>query len=366
MKAADLGSFCRVRIARPRQSVILLALLLPIGFLSSIAARLPSQSAAAPFAVTIVLPPKLIAGRPATLAALDSEGKLLPGATVEVGAQGKETQRITTGATGHAVFTPTADTGIIFAKSPGASAAALADAQAAPANANALAVPSIVSRHDRFSICGGEFHGDAEANRVRINGDPALVLAASPECLVVLPGLNVQPGPATILIGAGTAQWSASATVVSLDFESPNPPLVPLKRSSLVVRVRGTDQPLTIVAENKTPGVLRFLHGDTQQLKTSGGASNSASVQVETLRSGDFSFQARLVRVPDLPLAQRYLTAAAQLAGKDGRRKILNLADRLVRAPNHAAQVKAELDRILGTMPEGDLRTALEAARASI
>lgn len=366
MKAPLFGSFCPSRLRRPRDTAILPARFLLIAFFCSTSARVLSQSTVAPFAVTIVLPPKLVAGHPATLAALNSEGKLLAGATLEVGAQGKEIQRITTGATGRAVFTPITDTGIIFAKSPGSSAAALTDAPASRASANALALPSIISRRDRFSICGGEFHGDAEADRVRINGDPALVLAASPECLVVLPGLNVQPGPAKILISAGTAEWSASATVVSLEFDPPNPPLIPLKHSSLIVRVRGTDQPLAIVVENKTPGVLRFLRGDTQELKTSGGSPNTASIEVKTLRSGDFSFQARLVGSPDLRLAERYLAAAAALAGKDWRPRILNLAHRLAHGPNHAAKVRAEFDRILATAPEGDLRTALEAARASI
>jgi hypothetical protein len=342
------------------------ALFCPVFFAFSILVRAQSQPAAStPWAATIILPPKVVAGHPATLAALDAEGKLLPGVAVEIGTKDKEAQHVTTGATGRAVFTALGDAGSVIAKSSTAAAAALADTGASPA-AGALVVPPVVSHRDRFSICGGDFRGDAEANRVQINADPALVLAASPECLVVLAGPNVKPGPAKVTVQSGAAQWSAATTLVLLEFDSPTPALVPLKRSSLTVRVRGSEEPLSIVVENKSPGVLKFLRGDAQQLKTSGSASNTASVEVQTLRSGAFSFQARLVPTPDLETARRYLSAAAPLADKDSRRKIAGLAKRLGQHPGDAGKVKRELDRIIAATPHCELRTILEAARLAM
>ena len=72
--------------------LIAAALLLP---LSAIA-----QSAAIVKAVTIVLPPKVVAGRPATLAILGSDGRLAPNVAVDMGPN----LRVTTDRTGRALF----------------------------------------------------------------------------------------------------------------------------------------------------------------------------------------------------------------------------------------------------------------------
>jgi hypothetical protein len=347
-------------------------------------------SASAPWVVTIVLPPRVLAGHPATLAALDGEGKLLPGAPIQIGRQGegrgasqsqiREFQSVTTNATGRVVFTALAEGGVLIATAPGATAVALAEADAGAGTGEAtatgagvsasamrpLVVPAVISIRDRFSICGGDFRGDAEANRVTINGDPALVLAASPECLAVLPGPNAKPGAASVTVATDGVQRTATTTVVSLAFEAPHPPLEPQKTSALRVRVEGTEQPLVIVAENKSPGVLRFIRGDMQKLRTSGGASNTASIQVKTLRSGGFSFRAQLATATDLDTARKYLAAAAPLAAKDLQRKIAGLAKQLERRPGEAAKVKRDLGRILASVGQGDLRTILEAANSAM
>ena|SRR5215469_2757645 len=360
---------------RGRQSarpLICVALFFSILVAPSRANRGVPQNAVAPFVATIVLPPTLVAGHPATLAALDSEGKLLSGVTIEVGApsglggQRQEIQRVTTDATGRALFTASTQAAIVIARAGGVSAAALVGPSAVSSGNRDLQVAPVISQRDRFSIRGGEFHGDAESDRVQINGDPALVLAASPTCLVVLPGANARPGPVNITIQSAAARWNAATTLVALTVDATNPPLAPLKKSSFTVRVQGSDQPLAIVVGNKSPGVLRFRRGDVQYLKTTGGVSNVASVQLQAMRSGDFTFQARLVPPADLAAAQRYLSAAAQLAARDERGKILSLGDRLVHHPNDAVKVKDELDRMLVSMPQGDSRTLLEAARARI
>ena len=90
-------------------------------------------------------------------------------------------------------------------------------------------------------------------------------------------------------------QWNAATTLVSLHFDPPLPPLVPDKRSKLVLHVQGSEQALRILVENRTPGVLRFLRGDRQELLTSGGAQNSAEVAVQAITTGDFSFHARIL-----------------------------------------------------------------------
>lgn len=312
--------------------------------------------------VSIVLPPRLVAGSPATLAVLGVDGKLASGVTVDLGSG----QRVTTDRMGRAYFTAPASGGVLLAKGPGASVATLVDPAAPPGAAQALSVPPDVSVHDRFSICGTGLRGDADAYEVWINGEPALVLAASPACIIVLPGAKAAPGPAAISIKAGESRWTASTTLVSLEFESPHPALLPDKKGRLIVRARGSEQRLGIAVENRTPGVLQFLRGDTQELRTSGGPQNFAEVGVKTIRSGDFSFRARLLPVPDAVAARRYLQAAAPLAPNETQTDVRRLADRLAHHPRQFEQVRHDLSEMVAQTIAGDFRTLLAAAEAAL
>jgi hypothetical protein len=315
------------------------------------------------WSVVIVLPPKVVAGHPSTLAVFGVDGRLAPGVAVEL----RKDQRVTTDATGRADFTVAHDIGgVIIAKASGSFAAALVDPAGRAEAATKITLPPFVSIKDRFGICGGGFRGDADANHVKINGDAALVLAASPECLVVLPGPRLIPGPAKISIEAAGEELTGTTTLVSLHYEPPQPPLLPEKKSRLAVAVQGTEEPLEMTLENQSPGVLRFLRGDTQELRSSGGAENSASVEVLAIRSGDFSFRSRLQPAPDPAAALRYLEAAAPLAPKDLQHRLKNFSERLARDPNDSKKIRREIEKLaIGTM-EGDLRTLLRAAADSL
>jgi hypothetical protein len=312
--------------------------------------------------VSIVLPPRLVAGRPATLAVLGVDGKLASGITVELG----NGQRVTTDRMGRAYFTAPASGGIFLAKGPGASVAALVDDPPPAGAPQAINVAPEVSVTDRFSMCGAAFRGDADAYEVWINSEPALVLAASPVCIVVLPGAKAAPGPAAISIKAGENRWTASSTLVSLEFESPHPALLPDKKGRLIVRARGSEQKLGIAVENRTPGVLHFLRGDTQELRTSGGPQNFAEVSVQTIRSGDFSFRARLLPAPDAAAARRYLEAAAPLAPNETQPDIRRLADRLAHHPREFEEVRRDLSEMVAQTIAGDFRTLLAAAESAL
>lgn len=314
--------------------------------------------------VTIVLPLKVIAGGQATLAVLGSDGRLAPGVTVEL----ENNPSVRTDRTGRGFFQVSSpgSSGVFLAKVSADSAAALEDS-APPADATQdLAIAPAVSLRDHFSICGSGFAGDADANRVNINGASALVLAASPECLVVLPAADAAPGLATISVEAVGRKWTATTSLVSLAFESPDPPLLPDQRGRLTVRVQGTQSPLRIVIENKTPDVLRFLRGDQQELVTSGGPQNFAVIEVQAIRSGDFSLRARLDPQPDADAARRFLQAAAALAPEDLRRELQKLAGKLANHPRNFRRVERKLDEILAVAPPGDFCTMVRAARAAI
>jgi hypothetical protein len=315
--------------------------------------------------VTIVLPPKVVAGRPATLAVFGADGRLAPNVTVVIG----ESQSLKTDATGRAFFTAPTKSGVLFAEASGASAVALIDESLPSGTQTAtgeITVAPVISLKDRFTICGGGFRGDADANQVTMNGDRALVVASSPECVVALPSPRATPGPAKLTVSSSGAQRNATTTLVSLQFEAPQTAPIPGQRNELTVHVEGSDAPLDVTIQNETPGVLEFLKGDTQEVRTSGGRRNIAQVQISAVHSGDYSFNARLIPSPDIPAAKQYLRAAVPLAPKALQHRVNEAASRLETHPKDREKVRQDLEKMISTTIEGRFRTLLEAARAAI
>lgn len=298
------------------------------------------------------------------LAVLGVDGRLAAGITVQVGGQ-----RVTTDDTGRAFFTAPSDGAVLLAKASGTSAAAVIDPVPNLGMRRAVSVATIVSMREPFSICGFDFSADVQASHVRINGEPALVMAASPECLSVLPGAKSTAGPAQISIASAASsggRWSVNTTLVALDSELPQARLTPGQKTLLRIRVRGSDQRLRILLANEVPGVLRFPHGDAQELGTSGGVDNVAQLEVLTIRSGDFSFGAKLMPVPDENLAKAYLQAAVPLAGREVQRGINRMLKELERHPQDFDALRRNIDGILGDAIAGDFRTVLVAARTAL
>jgi hypothetical protein len=297
-----------------------------------------------------------------TLAILGGDGHLAPGVVVDIG----NGQRVTTDATGRASFTAPPD-GAFIAEAEGVSAAALVDA-ALPHAASAATVAPNVSQHDRFAICGSGFSGNVNADRVTINGDAAFVLAASPICVVVLPQTRTLAGPAKIVIDAAGADATAAASLVALDFVPPNPPLMPGRKGKLLVRAEGTADPLRIVVENHSVDVLHFVHGDTQELRTSGGTQNQDSIDVQAIRSGDFSFRARILPPPDSARAVRYLEVAESIAPKSPnmQRALKAIAGQLAHHPRDSEKARAAVEHLAASTPAGSLHALLDAAAASL
>jgi hypothetical protein len=339
-------------------------------FLVSSAAAL-AQSTSTTWAVTIVLPPRVVAGQQATLAVLGTDGRIAPNVVVDLGGN----LHVTTDKTGRAVFNVPNSGTVLFAKASGNSAVALIDPQpqrtVPSASAVTVSVPPVVALHDQFAICGAGTSGDADANLVKINGEFAPILAASPECAVVLPPRDASPGPATLSLNNPEAQpvappVAATFTLVALNFAPPSPPLEQGKKSILAVNVRGSDQPLRVVVQNETPGILAFRRGDLQELRTTGGAQNSASVEVQAISSGSFSFHARVLPQPDPAIALRYLQAAIAIAPQEVQSDVKLLANRLAHHPNEAEKIRAQLQQmIIDTIPS-DFHTLLDAAHSAL
>lgn len=335
------------------------------GILAAGAPALRAQDRSNPYTtwtVTIVLPPILMARHPATLAVLGVDGKLASGVTVTL----SDGQTLMTDRTGRAIFTVPASGDYLMARGSGASVVALIYPAAGSSEPTQTTLLPIISMRDRFWICSAGLRGDADEDSVRINDETALVLAASPECLVALPGPNSTPGPATILVEAPGTRATASTTLVALDFDSPRPGLVPDKKSRLDVRVRGSEQKVGLVVENETPGVLRFVRGDMQEVMTTGGLQNVATIEVRATRSGDYSFRARPLPAADVAAAERYLQLALPLAPQEFRSDLKGFLRRLARHPGDMQIVRAKLNEILTETMAGDFRTLLDAAREAL
>ncbi|HVB87959.1 MAG TPA: hypothetical protein VNK23_14965 [Candidatus Dormibacteraeota bacterium] len=302
-----------------------------------------------------------MAAHPATLAAFGPQGKLAPDVRVDL----SDGESVRTDATGRARFTAPAKASFLLARAEGTTAATLID-PASGASEQSVSVPSVVSLRESFWLCGPGLQGEASADRVSINGRTSLVVAASPECVAVLPPPGAAPGIAAISVSAPGVQWSASTILVALKFETPHPALLPEHKGRLTIRVQGSAAKLDLVVENTSPDVLRFARGDVEEVRTSGGANNSASIEVQAIRSGDFSFRARVVAPPDPAIAARYLMAAAPYGQGKMRREIEKLARRLAQRPHNIDFEQREVVRILNQAAPGDFRTLLAAAYSAL
>lgn len=347
------------QLRSPLVALLVISLMYPTAL--TVAAHAQS-SASTTWAVSIILPPKVTTGKMATLAALGVDGRLAEGITVTIG----DSLILKTDKTGRASFTAPPGPSVIIASGSGNSAAALVDAARPPSENRSLMAPPVVSLIDQFSICGGNFADQADSNVVKINGQRAFVLAASPECLVVLANPRALPGAAKISVENPLGEWEASTTLVSLHFDPPMPPLVPGKKSALTLHAQGSDQPLRILVENRTPGVLRFLRGDTEALPTSGGAENSGTIGIEAITTGDFSFRARILPAPDHAAARRYLLASEPLAPKEWKSHIKDYSHDLEHHPRESEKVSHDLQMMTAVTMAGDFKTLLEAARTAL
>src|SRR6266576_1861290 len=128
----------------------------------------------------LLLPRRIVSGERATLAVLDVHGRLTPGVTVNF----SNGDRLTTDATGRALFVAPLNPGVIYGsiadRTGRVATAILAPGEAASTSIEVSSAPQFASLIDRFELFGKSFCGDADANEVTIAKQPAIVLAASP------------------------------------------------------------------------------------------------------------------------------------------------------------------------------------------
>jgi hypothetical protein len=244
----------------------------------------------------LLLPRQLVSGERATLAVLDVNGRLTPNVAVTF----SNGDHLKTDATGRALFVAPLTPGVILGSIDGragrVSATILTTAEADAAPMEVTSVPRVASITDRFDVAGHGFCGDADANQVTIGGQRALVLAASPLSLVVLPPTDSDPGPADVAIACGKHSAPPfSITFVELALEADSSPLAHAERRPLRVVVKGSSAKLALEARNLAPDVADLAGGNPAKQLSSGGTDNAAKFEVIGKKKGSFLISIRLV-----------------------------------------------------------------------
>jgi len=259
----------------------------------------PAGAPAAPPAAgarILLLPRQIVSGERATLAVLDVNGRLTPGVEVTF----SNGDRIKTDTTGRALFVAPLTPGVIFGSITGragrVSSTVLSATEGEAAGLEVTSVAKVASITDRFDVYGRGFCGDADANQVSIGGEQALVLAASPMSLVVLPPPDAEPGTANVAISCGKRAGAPFAmTFVELALEADSSPLAHAEHRPLRVTVRGSSAKLLLEARNLAPDVTDLTGGNPAKQLTSGGADNAAKFEVVGKKKGSFLISIRLV-----------------------------------------------------------------------
>jgi hypothetical protein len=257
---------------------------------------------AASAARILLLPRRIVSGEHATLAVLDTNGRLTPGVSV-VFSNG---DHLTTDTTGRALFVAPLNPGEISANIAGRSGRVytniIGPTEAASSSIEVSLAPRIASLSDRFELAGHGFCGDADANSVVVGGQAALVLASSPTSLLVLPPTDLDPGSATVQVSCAKHDAAPfSIRFVALSLEADASPLAPGDHRTLTVRVRGTTSKVPLEAHNLAPDIAELSGGNPVKVASSGGAENTAQFQLVGRQKGSFVVSIRLLPTQNPP-----------------------------------------------------------------
>jgi hypothetical protein len=260
------------------------------------------KPAPAPAGRILLLPRTIVSGDRATLAVLDANGRLTPGAIVSF----SNGDRLTTDATGRALFVAPLTPGVIFGTIAGhqgrVPVTIVSPGETAATATQVDSIAKIASLADRFEITGRGFCGDADANQITVSGDPAFVLASSPTSLVVLPPADLQPGRASVDISCAKRNGPPLEVVfVALTLEADSSPLAPGVYRQLTVRVRGTAAKVGLEARNLAPDIAELTGGNPVRASSSGGAENLAHFEVLGRKRGSFLISIRLLNSTPRP-----------------------------------------------------------------
>ena len=324
--------------------------------------------AAPPVPARIVLPIELIAGEPATLAVLTSDGHIAPAAKIVL----SDGQVLTTDESGRAHFLVPLQTGPLFARIIGSEIREVADVlprQSSTGDLQSVQTPAIASL-SCLAITGSGFDGDADRNNVEINGQRSLVLASSPAQLILMSPPNITPGPASLSIKEGSSEVAASLTFVSVTPVNPSDMRIRRgKETTIILLVRGTAQPVNLEIHNLTPQVAQFGHRDDLLVRSAGGIENSAVIRIKGLAAGQFSYSVSIKGTSigaGWQVARDFLQAARKMASPADARTIESILEKLQQEHVEVNRLQRELRSIAASSELSDFETLLDAAERSL
>ena len=281
----------RLLLAFSRCACFAATLLLAFDISPAIAQKTPSS-----LLRTLLVPHTIVSGERATLAVLDSRGRLAPGVKV-IFSNG---DHFTTDVTGRALFVAPLNAGVILASIEGSSARVpvviIPPSEAAADSIQLDSVPRFVSLADRFDVAGRGFCGLADANEIAVSGAHAFVLASSPVSLTMWLPPDLPPGRASVTISCGKQRRPAfNIDFVSFDLEADPLPLKPGIHRALRVLVRGTSEKVELQARNLAPAFAEIVGGNNRNVSSSGGEQNVAELEIIGRAAGNFQISIRLV-----------------------------------------------------------------------
>ena len=243
----------------------------------------------------LLVPRKMVSGDRTTLAVLDVNGRLTPGVTVAF----SNGDHVTTDSTGRGLFVAPLTPGILYATIQGRPGRVQTVVIPVPANSTAppeMKAPHFASLSDRFELQGHGFCGDADKNVVQVNGQAALVLAASSESMTLVPPEELEPGPADVTVSCNKGPASAAhLTFVSLSLAADNSPLQPGEKRALAVKITGTQEPVMLEAHNLASEVADLAGGNPARVVSSGGTQNAAQFPLTGKSHGKILVSIRLL-----------------------------------------------------------------------
>lgn len=333
-----------------------------------IAAPMHAQSADPQNQYAIILPLKLIAGQPATFAVLTADGHVAKGTKVVL----SNGEVVTTDESGRAHFLVPSDVGVMFARIPGTEVREAADVlpqASSNGNLQVTQIPKMVSLENHFAINGHGFRGDADRNRITMDGKAVFVFASSPIQLIVMPAANLSPGQANLTITEGAAETVTDVTLIDIaSLSSSNPQIRSGKRTEIVLLARGTESPLNLRIQSLSPQTVQFVQGSEAYVRTTGGLDNSAVLQLKGEGAGPFSFAISLESTSEkanVSVARDFLAAAQKTAEPNVANRIQKILRRL-RAKNiDLAKVRNDLQQT-PAQGSGDFQALIRASRRAL
>jgi hypothetical protein len=341
---------------------------------SSSAAQQASEGGARRMPAEIVLPQELETEKPATLAVIGTDGRLEPDVNVSLSIG----RQVRTDTTGRARFVTPTEAGVLVAEIAGTDVRASALILPPSANASAtLSVrnyPRVAAESDRIEIRGAGFRGDVDENIATLGNHDALVVAASPNALVIQAGPGTSLGPTNLTVQvAGNKSGPLPITLVSIEIQRPGEELAPGKKGQAFIYVGGTEDRIALALRNLSPGVVTMRNGNFQHLVSSGGRTNAAVTSFVALSAGPFSLSARVIPppsgAPDMDFVLHELQAARAVAPGDWKSRVeaaVRQAEAAARDKRQAAELQSALELMLASGAQGDLGRHLEAAWAAL